>query len=75
MNKDAIKEKLTWLRVWLTFLLAAVSGCIVWFINNLDNPKILLIYYDMGVIILLTSLLILINYEIIGDIKKLETEI
>jgi len=72
MDKDALKERISWHKMTFSFVLTIDTACIAWFINNYDKAKILIVYYSLFVIILLTGSLFTFIYKINDNIKKME---
>lgn len=72
MNKDAIKERLTNLRLFLTLTLSIDTACIAWFVTNFNKAIKILVYYNLFLIILLTGLLIFFSSDLIRNTNKLE---
>lgn len=71
MEKEAIKEKLTLLRLLLTTFSAFFAGCFAWFINNLATAPKALVYFDMFAIMALILVIIVTYYAILINIKRL----
>lgn len=71
---EKLKEKLNWLRLWMTLLVTINSACIAWFISNYKNENIFVTYLSMFAVILLTAFIILVNFEIITSINKIEEQ-
>lgn len=69
MDKEFLKEKLTWFRLWLTFLLAVEAACIAWFVANFTQTAKFFVYADIIVIFGLAFTIILINQKIHKNIK------
>jgi hypothetical protein len=69
MDKEFIKEKLTWLRLWLTFAVTISSACIAWFVANYNKAVKIFIYADILVIIFLFISATIINQKIRKNIK------
>lgn len=67
-----LKEKISWLKLWLTFVVTIDAGCTAWFVRNLQTQIIEILYIAMFVIVFLTSLIFLINYQIIENMNELE---
>lgn len=69
MDKEAIKEKLTLLRLWLTFLVTIGSACIAWFVANYNKVIKIFVYADILVVLILAISTIIINQKIRKNIK------
>lgn len=69
MNKDSIKEKISFLKLILTTCFAFLAGSTAWLINNTNHP---VVYFDVFLIIVLIALTQYCIAEILTDIKKLE---
>lgn len=74
MRKEYFKEKLTWLRLWLTILIAMVSACFAWLINNSQEVGTFLILCDIFFILGLTVIIFSINQKIRNYIEHLLKE-
>lgn len=72
MNKDAIKERLTTLRLYLTIVVTIDTACIAWFISNYKIYEKIILIFDLLVITILTGSLFYFIYEIKIKNNKLE---
>jgi len=69
MDKDFLKEKLTLLRLWLTFVISIEAACIAWFVANYNKVIKFFVYTDIVVILALVISTIVINQKIRKNIK------
>ena len=69
MKNDYLKEKLTWLRLWLTFSITIDAGCIAWFVSNYHKTIREFLYSDILVVLTFTILIIFFNQRIRKTIK------
>lgn len=72
MNKEKIKEKLTWLRLIFTTVIAIDVACIAWFVSNYNKTNPLILNYDLLIISFLTGSIFTIVGKINANINKLE---
>lgn len=69
MDKEFIKEKLTWLRLLLTFAVTIGSACIAWFVANYNKVAKIFVNSDILVVLFLFISAIIINQKIRKNIK------
>ncbi|OGH95641.1 MAG: hypothetical protein A2104_07025 [Candidatus Melainabacteria bacterium GWF2_32_7] len=69
MDKEFIKEKLTWLRLWLTFAVTIEAACIAWFVANCNKAVKIFVYSDILAIMGLIVSTIVLNQKIRKNIK------
>lgn len=69
MDKDFLKEKLTWLRLWLTYAVTIEAACIAWFVSNYDKAAMIFVYSDIIVVLGLVICTIVLNQKIRKNIK------
>jgi len=69
---DKIKEKIAYLKLWLTTSLAFLAGCMSWIFNNINTGNRNVLYYDAVAIIILIGLIQYLGYEIHRIIKNME---
>ena len=74
MKNEYFKEKLTWLRLWLTILVTMVSACFAWLINNFNQLNKFLIISDIILIIGFFMALLSINQKIRNYIEYMGIE-
>lgn len=72
MNKEAIKERLSWLRLLLTIVASSDLATIAWLIGNKNIQSDNLIFIAVFVIFTLTGIFLYLNGEILHYIKKIE---
>ena len=69
---DEIKEEISFLKVWLSVLIMTVLGMIGWGIANIGKISDLLLILDVIGVIVLSLIIILINFTIIKKIRSLK---
>jgi len=69
MDKEFFNQKLTWLRLWLTFALTVESACIAWFVSNCNKTVKFFLYADLLAVCGLFILAVIINHKIRKNIK------
>ena len=69
MDRDYIKEKLTWLRLWLTFAVTIGAACIAWFVANYGKAVTIFVYIDILAVLGLFISIVAINQKIRKNIK------
>ncbi|WP_024787144.1 MULTISPECIES: hypothetical protein [unclassified Lebetimonas] len=69
---DEIKEEINFLKVWLSILIVTVLGMVGWGISNIGKVSNILLILDVVGIIILSFIIVLINYAIIKKIKSLK---
>ncbi|OGI00086.1 MAG: hypothetical protein A2104_05050 [Candidatus Melainabacteria bacterium GWF2_32_7] len=69
---DKIKEKIAYLKLWLTTSLAFLAGGMSWIFNNINTGNRNVLYYDAVAIIILIGLIQYLGYEIHRIIKNME---
>ena len=72
MNKKAIEENLTFLRLILATAFAFLAGAVAYLVNNLTIKPLFLLYFDEFLIIILIAVIIYTTSEIKLNINKLE---
>ncbi|WP_024789363.1 hypothetical protein [Lebetimonas sp. JH292] len=69
---DEIKEETKFLKVWLSILIVTVLGMVGWGISNIGKVSNILLILDVVGIIILSFIIMLINFAIIKKIKSLK---
>ena len=69
---DEIKEEINFLKVWLSILIVTVLGMIGWGISNIGKISNLLLILDIIGIIVLSLVIVIINFTIIRKIRELK---
>ncbi|OGI00018.1 MAG: hypothetical protein A2039_02295 [Candidatus Melainabacteria bacterium GWA2_34_9] len=69
MDKDFLKEKLIFLRLWLTFVITIESACIAWFVANYNKVVKIFVYADIILVLTLFISTFIINQKIRKNIK------
>lgn len=73
MYKEFLKEKISFLKLWLTLLIAIDAGSTAWLFNNYEKIKFYKVCSVIFVLILVTMAIIVISkktYKLIKQIKS-----
>jgi len=68
---DEVKEEINYLKVWLSLLVITLFGMIGWGISNIGKVSNLILILDIIGIIVLSFVIVIINFSIIKKIKSL----
>jgi hypothetical protein len=71
MDKDSIKEKIGFLKLWLTFFVTMDASSVAWFINNLGRVQLFKLRLAVLAIFILTPIIIFINNKTYKLIKNI----
>ena len=69
---DEVKEEINFLKVWLSILIITVLGMVGWGIVNIGKINNLLLILDVIGVIVLSLIIIIINFTIIKKIRSLK---
>ena len=72
MKRNYLKEKLIWLRLWLTILVTLISACFAWLINSFSKASKILTFSDTAFIFVLLIILFTINQKIRNYLQHME---
>lgn len=76
MNKDFLKEKISFIKLWTTILMAIVVGSTAWVVNNLDKILVSLSIATIIMVIIFIIIVLLLTrkaYRLIKEMKNTET--
>ncbi|OGH95823.1 MAG: hypothetical protein A2104_04680 [Candidatus Melainabacteria bacterium GWF2_32_7] len=60
MDKDFLKEKIAFYKLWLTFLVTMDASTMAWFFNNANKIHILKVIITIVVIVALTIFILIL---------------
>ena len=69
---DEIKEEIGWLKIWLGILVVTIFGMIGWGISHIGKVSNLLLILDAMSIIMMSIIVMIINFSAIKKIKSLK---
>ena len=69
---DEIKEEINFLKLWLSVLIVTVWGMIGWGISNIGKINNILLVLDGVGVMILSWIIVIINFTIIKKIKSLK---
>ena len=69
MDKDFLKEKIGFYKLWLTFLVTMDASTMAWFFNNADKIYIVKVIITIAVIVALTVFILILIKKARKNIK------
>jgi len=69
---EKLKEKIAYLKLWLTTSLAFLAGCMAWLFNHIDTSNRIILNIDAVAIIVLLCIIQYLGYELYRIIKYME---